>query len=238
MEDATDYAGEWDRAHRNAYAEGRKHWRAELASPPAFQAFMASRYAPPRGARVLEAGCSDGLNAVGLTKRGYVVTGVDVAPSAIARAKETAAEAGAVAGFLCMDLVREAPPHSGEYALWVDSKTLHCLWEDEDRRRYLANAANALKPRGIFFLNCGLALSDVRTHFPAVFEALSLETQAHAGTEDRDLPPEQRKGIRCETLEWYCDELLRAGLTIREAKREASLETGWGAVIVARKPAE
>ena len=137
--------------------------------------------------------------------------------------------------FLCLDLVHDSLSGRGDYDLWVDIKTLHCLWRDEDRKQYLANVASSLRKNGILFLNCGLALIDVRGHFPSVFEALDAETRAQADMLDRELPQEEWTGIRCETLEWYCDEVKQAGLTICKAEREASIEAGWGAVVVAQR---
>lgn len=80
-------------------------------------------------------------------------------------------------------------------------------------------------------------MADVRTYFPAVFAALDPATQAWADTLDRDRPSDQRTGIRCETLDGYLRELEAVGLTIQHARREAAVETGWGAIVVARKPA-
>lgn len=234
MADVTNYRKHWDDTYREAYADGRRHWRAELAIPRAFEEFMRSRWAPPVGARILEAGCGDGLNVIHLTRMGYSVTGVDVSEAAIARAREAAAEADVEAEFLCLDIVCDKLPRHDGYDLWVDIKTLHCLWEDADRQRYLAAAASALREHGILFLNCALALADVRCHFPAVFEALDPQTRAQADTLDRDLPIEARAGIRCETLDWYCQELKQAGFSICEARREATIERGWGIIVIAQ----
>ncbi len=230
-----DYKAHWERTYRQAYAEGREHWRPGLATPKAFRDFIESRWAPSEGARVLEAGCSDGLNAIGLARQGYSVTGVDVSPTAIARAREVARDLGVTVEFLCLDLVCDSLPGDRAYDLWIDIKTLHCLWQDEDRRRYLANAAACLRRDGVLFLNCGLALRDVREHYPCVFAKLDEETRGGAELLDRDLPPHLRSGIRCETLDWYCTEITQAGMTICEATREASIEGGWGAIIVAKK---
>lgn len=238
MDDRPLYEQQWDQTYRQAYAQGRRHWRPEMATPPVFAQFMASADAPlpAPGSRVLEAGCGDGLNAIYLAQRGYVVTGVDVSPTAIARAKEVAAEQHCPVDFLRLDLVRESLPTPRDYDLWVDIKTLHVLWEDADRAAYLRRAVESLRPGGLFFLNCALAMADVRTHFPTVFAALDPATQAWADTLDRHRPPDQRTGIRCETLEWYIQELKQAGLTIQHARREAAVDTGWGVIIVARKP--
>ena len=235
MSNVSDYREYWQSIYRSAYAEGREHWRPELATPPAFAEFMGSDLAPPPGSRVLEAGCGDGLNAIHLAAVGYVVTGVDISAEAIARALEVAAKANVEVEFLCMDLVRDDCWLQGKYNLWVDIKTLHCLWEDEDRRKYLAGAADALSENGILFLNCALALADVQEYFPEVFAALEPAAQAQADILDRYLAEGERTGIRCETLDWYCCELEEAGFSICEARREASIESGWGAIIIARK---
>jgi len=235
VSDPTDYRNTWESVYRKAYSEGRKHWRPELATPPAFAEFMNSEWAPHKGARILEAGCGDGLNVIYLAGLGYDVTGVDVSEAAISRARQVAAENGVRAEFLCMDLVRQAVPCDGRYDLWVDIKTLHVLWEDRDRQSYLAHARAGLREKGLLFLNGGLALADVRDYFPSVFRALDPEIGQQADTLDRDLPREKRSGIRCETLDWYCSEVAEASFSILKAYREASEGTGWGAIVIAQK---
>ena len=59
------------------------------------------------GRRLLDAGCSGGLHAVEFARRGYRVTGVDIEPSAVARAVRRAAAAQAPARFLVLDIARE-----------------------------------------------------------------------------------------------------------------------------------
>ncbi len=221
-------------AYGEAYAEGRKHWRAELATPKAFAAFLETDIAPRPPARVLEAGCGDGLNAIFLAMRGYRVTGADVSEKAIARAREAAHEAGAAIEFLCLDLAAPGPALSEPFDLWVDIKTLHALWDDDKRQAYLRNASMNLRSKGVLYLTGGLAMSDVRDYFPDVFAQLDPATRAWAEARDRDLPPDKRRGIRCETLDGYCMELEAAGFEILHAQRFASLAEGWGAEVTAR----
>jgi SAM-dependent methyltransferase len=235
MMDAEDYKSQWNKIYAEAYAQGRRHWRPDHATPPPFVQFMQSKWAPAAGARILEAGCGDGLNSIALARAGFRVTGIDVVESAITRAKEAAREHEASVDFYCLDLVYTGPPESGRYDLWVDIKTLHTLWEDRHREGYLKTAADALHVGGVLFLNCGLALLDVKEYFPEVFAKLDPATKGGADVLDRDLPREKWQGIRCETLDWYCHELEHAGFEIYEARREAAMETGWGVVIVAGK---
>ncbi len=237
MSDATDYRNHWGNVYREAYAKGDKHWRPDLATPPEFSEFLDSDLCPPSPACVLEAGCGDGLNAIQLCNIGYQVTGVDVVEQAIARAKATAIEQESKVSFCCADLIDESM-NPDLFDLWVDIKMLHCLWEDSCRGRYLANAFSSIKPGGILFLMGGLAAADLEKHFPDFFQSLDAEVQRNAKTLDRNLPKTDQTGIRCETLFWYCQELEEAGFEILRAGRAAGIKTGWGAVVVARKPNE
>jgi LmbE family N-acetylglucosaminyl deacetylase/ubiquinone/menaquinone biosynthesis C-methylase UbiE len=55
---------------------------------------MADKLGLPRGAKVLDLGCGAGTAVVELAKRGFKVTGIDVADAMITQAKETARDAG------------------------------------------------------------------------------------------------------------------------------------------------
>ena len=236
MTNPTDYRACWEEKYERAYAAGKKHWRPELATPKPFAAFLEIELAPRPPARVLEAGCGDGLNAIFLAQKGYRVTGVDIAEQAVARAREAAVEAAVNVEFLCTDLAAPLQDLGEPFHLWVDIKTLHTLWDDAKRRTYLRNAYASLRSNGVLYLQCGLALHDVRDSFPEVFAQLDSATQASADCLDRDLPPDKRGGIRCETLDGYCDELCSAGFRILSAQRSATLAEGWGATVVALRP--
>ena len=75
----------------------------------------------------------------------------------------------------------------------------------------------------------------VKAYFPDVFATPKPALQAEADFLDRNLPREKRCGIRCETLDWYCQELREAGLVLLDTKREANIEGGWGVIVVAQK---
>lgn len=232
-----DYKAFWEEQHQRAYQAGRAHWRAELATPREFLAFVDSGIVPP-GAKVLEIGCSDGLNPLFLHRQGYKVTGIDVSPSAIDRAQQLASDNGADITLLCRDAAAGPLDLPSCFDLWVDIKTLHCLWNDAARTTYYRNAFDALAPGGVFFLTCGLALRDVRTYFPEVFAQLDEPTRRSADDPlDRDLPADRRRGIRCETIEHYCRECQDAGFEILKAGAAVGLKTGWGVVLIARKSA-
>lgn len=70
-----------------------------------------------KGGRVLDIGCSGGLHALELAKRGYSVTGIDVEASAIESARRRCAAAGVKADFSAADLERDDLAGLGRFDL-------------------------------------------------------------------------------------------------------------------------
>jgi SAM-dependent methyltransferase len=102
--------------------------------------------------RLLDAGCGTGENALLAASRGADVTGIDVAPTAIARARAKASERGLTARFEVADAL-----DLGHLSLTVDtvidSGVFH-VFGDNDRARYVASLAAALRPAGVCYLMC------------------------------------------------------------------------------------
>jgi SAM-dependent methyltransferase len=113
----------------------------------ALEAFLASPLAAPGDA--LELGCGGGQASLRLAVRGYHVTGVDFAPTAIALARENAKRAGVDVRFIEADCLALALPDAA-FDLVVDNHALHCILGD-DRARFLAEAARVLRPGGLLF---------------------------------------------------------------------------------------
>jgi cyclopropane fatty-acyl-phospholipid synthase-like methyltransferase len=101
---------------------------------------------------VLDAGCGTGEHALLAASHGADVTGIDVAPTAIARARAKAAERGLDARFQvanALDL-----EHLGRtFDTIIDSGVFH-VFGDEDRATYVASLATALRPGGACYLMC------------------------------------------------------------------------------------
>jgi SAM-dependent methyltransferase len=101
---------------------------------------------------VLDAGCGTGEHALLAASHGADVTGIDVAPTAIARARAKAAERGLDARFQvanALDL-----EHLGRtFDTIIDSGVFH-VFGDEDRATYVASLATALRPGGACSLMC------------------------------------------------------------------------------------
>jgi cyclopropane fatty-acyl-phospholipid synthase-like methyltransferase len=102
--------------------------------------------------RLLDAGCGTGENALLAAGRGADVTGIDVAPSAIARARAKAAQRGLTARFEVADAL-----DLGRLGLTadtvIDSGVFHVFGHD-DRARYIASLAAVLRPGGTCYLMC------------------------------------------------------------------------------------
>ena len=101
---------------------------------------------------LLEAGCGTGENSLLAASRGADVVGIDLSPTAIARAREKASERGLAARFEvadALDLERLAFTVDAV----IDSGVFH-VFNDHDRARYVASLAAALKPGGVCYLMC------------------------------------------------------------------------------------
>jgi SAM-dependent methyltransferase len=84
---------------------------------------------PPYG-RALDLGCGSGVWSVKLAQRGWEVTGVDVVPKAVRRARDRARKAGVEPRFIEGDVseLRAAEVGSG-FRLLLDFGTVHGLGE-------------------------------------------------------------------------------------------------------------
>ena len=91
----------WERHWRDALGEGA------VADVPSPYVEAETSTLPP--ATALDAGCGTGADAVLLAERGWTVTGVDVAPTALAAAAERATRAGVSVRWVEADLTTWAP---------------------------------------------------------------------------------------------------------------------------------
>lgn len=102
--------------------------------------------------RVLDAGCGGGHNALYLARRGYDVVGIDVAPTAISRARHKAGQRGVHAEFVVGDI-----PHlanwPGMFDTVIDIGCFHSLFP-EDRARYASALHAACHEGALLHLRC------------------------------------------------------------------------------------
>jgi cyclopropane fatty-acyl-phospholipid synthase-like methyltransferase len=102
--------------------------------------------------RVLDSGCGTGEHALLAAAHGAEATGIDASARAIALARAKAADRGLAARFETGDVLR-----LGDLGLAfdtvIDSGVFH-VFSDEDRVRYVASLASALRPGGRCYLMC------------------------------------------------------------------------------------
>jgi SAM-dependent methyltransferase len=104
-----------------------------------------------RGA-VLDAGCGLAENTLFLASRGYSVTGIDFAPTAIERARAKARERRLDVEFAVADATR-LEGYDSRYDTVIDSALYHCL-TDEQQHDYAGALHRAGKPGTTLHLFC------------------------------------------------------------------------------------
>jgi methyl halide transferase len=161
---------------------------------------LVGRFVSP-GASVLDVGCGLGTNALHLATLGYVVTGIDVSPVAIAGAesRRDAADVSCelrVADFLSVDC--------GVFDAVFDRGCLHGFADRESRLSFAAAVARALPPGGLWFDISGsadndespevvrqsalprLSLADIAAAAEPLFDVVELRQDVFGCTPDTD----------------------------------------------------
>lgn len=117
--------------YRIAYTIGFTPWEGAMGQATVVQQIASMFDREQQGkqlpfGRVLDLGCGSGIHAVNLALRGWEVTGVDISPKALARARERAAEAGVEVKFLEGDLTNlQALDLGSNFNLILDFGAVH-----------------------------------------------------------------------------------------------------------------
>ena len=134
----------WD----DAYAQGWAPWDIGAPQPAFVDLAERGEVASP----VLDSGCGSGENALMLAARGLDVTGIDIAPTAIERARAKAGQRGLVARFEVGDVL-ELDRLGRRFASVVDCGVFH-TFDDVHRPRYVESLAAVLINGGVLHLLC------------------------------------------------------------------------------------
>jgi cyclopropane fatty-acyl-phospholipid synthase-like methyltransferase len=102
--------------------------------------------------RLLDSGCGTGENTLMAAAHGADALGVDVAPTAIAQARQKAAERSSTARFEVADVL-ELSQLGLTFDTVVDSGVFH-VFDDRDRARYVASLAAVMMPGATCYLMC------------------------------------------------------------------------------------
>jgi SAM-dependent methyltransferase len=134
----------YEKRYQAVFSAGAERWGHAPDDPELFRTL--SEWLEQhnlKGKRILEFACGEGASGVILSQLGCTYYGVDIAPSAVEKAK------AAIAGFplatvSLLDMVNDKI--QGEYDAAIDIMGYHMLITDDDRQKYLANAISSLKP--------------------------------------------------------------------------------------------
>lgn len=129
---AADKYGDYDRWEERYSRPGRKRHMPD--------SLLLEHWSELAGPRVLDVACGEGRNALFLAERGLRVCGIDRSPTAVAKARQWAAERGLDCEFLLWDLDTLTLPGSG-----YDSIVVTRYWQPE----LGAFLEAALRPGGI-----------------------------------------------------------------------------------------
>jgi len=110
--------------------------------------FIEAEIGGDRSIPILDIGCGTGRHAIELVRRGYKVTGIDLSPSQIERARAKAAAAGVAPDFRVGDA--RALPFKGDFglAVMICEGAFPLMETDEMNFEILRGAARALRPGG------------------------------------------------------------------------------------------
>jgi methyl halide transferase len=133
----------WERLYQTANTP----WELRTAAPP-LQTFLNSPYAVTPGA-IAVPGCGTGQDCLLFAQRGFVVTGIDFAPSAIQATNKLFFDSG-IAGKTGFLLERDVF-QIHEYDGYFDYVLEHCFFSaihPSRRRTYMQTIRDLLKPGG------------------------------------------------------------------------------------------
>jgi SAM-dependent methyltransferase len=127
-------------------ALGEEAWTAKTV------AFLVEELGLHEGSRVLDVACGRGRVAIPLAQHGCRVTGIDLSPNSLARAREAAEEAGVDLELVHLDM--RALAFVEQFDAAINVFTSFGYFEDEaDDRRVVAAIARALVPGGTFLID-------------------------------------------------------------------------------------
>jgi SAM-dependent methyltransferase len=135
---------------------GKIPWNLETP-PELLQSLVADHVVNP--CRAIELGCGTGNNVLYLSRMGFDAAGMDISETAIDMARRSAEKAGARCTFYVADALGDLAGIPGGFDFAYDWELLHHVFP-EDRKKYLQNVWNLLKPGGRYLSVCFSEKSD------------------------------------------------------------------------------
>ena len=130
------------------YQEGDTGWDRGETSPALYHYLDAGEFEGVKS--VLVPGCGRGYEVIELAKRGFDVTALDLAPSAIAHLQQALQDEDVEANVVCMDIFNYVPNQAFDA---VYEQTCLCAIEPGQRQAYADAVYDWLKPSGKLLFN-------------------------------------------------------------------------------------
>lgn len=145
----------------NEWKQFFNEWQAEQYEDYCFTkdtlneiAFLMEELNVPAGAAILDVGCGTGRHAIALAERGFTVTGVDLSPYMLARARNAAECTGVTLRLIECNAMDISFENEFDAAICLCEGALTLLGSDDDPferdQQVLNNICRALKPGGKF----------------------------------------------------------------------------------------
>ncbi len=175
--------------------------------------FILAEFGLPPESRILDMGCGTGRHAIELARRGYRVTGVDIAAGMLEEARKAADDAGVTVAWIEADATRFTTPERFDAALCLCGGAFGILNLDDDPadhdRAVLHAIHAALKPGAPLILTTLNAFARLRELTdaeiaPGRFNLLTLE---EIYTDEAETPQGVER-LRLKERRWLPPELI------------------------------
>ncbi len=125
-------------------------WNSETPPDALVELVQSGKILP---CKTIDLGCGAGNYAIYLAGQGFEVTGIDNSPTIIKIATENAQRRGVRCRFVVADLLGDLHEIKETFDFGYDWEFLHHIFP-EDRKKYVKNVYNLLKPRAQYLSVC------------------------------------------------------------------------------------
>jgi len=229
----------YQRRYAKVYEAGAPFW--EEPAPTKELVMYIHQMHFPRGTNAIEFGCGEGRDSIFLAKQSFKVAAIDVASSAVKRAKQRAAEEDVSIDFAVADATDLGCFKSSTYDLAVSIGYLHMVIDEKDRQKHLSETLRLLK-RGGFYFSCNIGgekrvrLGDIYRKAPTPGDLTPRKIIVGGGEEKEISLPIIAAWPK--SGQQYKEEFETAGFKIMKMFQRVTRPLGSCWIIAAQKPAK